>query len=166
MQLNASVSWDGLVLKGERYSAVFPLGAYEAVLGRPSRTVEPAPPAPYGHRNNQIHVFDLGLYLIEHHATALVTSAVFVFDPSECAFPVHGSFDQGLLLGDVRIVPGMRERDYPAGAAITLPRSLPGLYSAERGGIWVGITTKGKRAPSGRRGRERYITDVSVCFSS
>jgi hypothetical protein len=36
-----------------------------AVLGEPSRIVDPAAPAPFGHRNNQIHVYDnLGLVAV------------------------------------------------------------------------------------------------------
>ena len=60
---------------------------YAAVLETPARTEEPSPPAPYGHRNNQIHLFDdLGLYLIEHHATRLVVAVVFVLWRDEAAW--------------------------------------------------------------------------------
>src|SRR6516225_6572148 len=57
------------------------------MLGIPDRIVDPAPPAPVGHRNNQIHVYDdLGLYFHEHHWTRLAMDLVFVYWPDEEGF--------------------------------------------------------------------------------
>lgn len=165
--LNASVSWAGLSLGGKRFVVPTPLSEYAVIIGKPSKTVDPTPPAPYGYRNNQIHVFDeLGLYLIEHHATALIDSVVFVLEPVESSFPIEISFAQGVRVGDVFIRPGMRESDYPSGATIVLDRQLGGIYSAEQNGIHISIRTKGRRTRSGRRTRERYLIDASVCFKN
>ena len=47
-----------------------PINALIEVLGKASRVDGGVTPAPWGHRNNQIHVFDdLGVYVNEHHFT-------------------------------------------------------------------------------------------------
>jgi len=73
--VTADVSLEGLLLNGRLFKSPVSPDEYAAVLKSPVRIVEPSPPAPYRHRNNQIHLFDdLGLYLIEHHATRLMQS--------------------------------------------------------------------------------------------
>jgi len=65
----AEMSPDGLLLNGRLFNSPVPPAEYRVALGVADRVEEPSPPAPYGHRNDQIHLFDeFGLYLIEHHA--------------------------------------------------------------------------------------------------
>jgi hypothetical protein len=86
--LDASVSFDGLWLAGKRFAVPATLDQYVEVLGTPSKTIEAGPPAPWGHRNHQIHIFDdLGLYLNEHHVTALIGEVAFVLEPTGEPFP-------------------------------------------------------------------------------
>ena len=85
--VTADVSLEGLVLNGRLFRSPACLAEYTEVLGVPGRVEEPEPPAPYGHRNNQIHLFDdCGLYLIEHHATRLIDAIVFVLWLAESSF--------------------------------------------------------------------------------
>jgi hypothetical protein len=164
--VTADVSLDGLLLNGRLFQSPIRPSEYAAVLETPVRVVEPLPPAPYGHRNNQIHLFDeLGLYLIEHHATRLVDGVVFVLWLEESAFKPEQEYSGELTIGGVRIFPGMTPRDY-SGGTIAFEGPVLGLWNARRDGIWIGLSAKGMRQPSGRRGKRLRFVDVSVCFSS
>jgi hypothetical protein len=106
--VTADASLDGLRLNGRLFQSPVQPTEYAAVLESPPRVVEPSPPAPYGHRNNQIHLFDeLGLYLIEHHATRLVDAVVFVLWLEESAFKPVCEYLGELTIGGVRFFPGM-----------------------------------------------------------
>jgi hypothetical protein len=106
----AIASLDSLMLDGQQFLMPVGLPEFTAILGQPNRTIEPSPPAPYGHRNNHIHLYDhLGLYLNEHHATGLIGEVTFVLDPTEVPFPVGCPFAGRLRVGEVMVYPGMRE---------------------------------------------------------
>ena len=112
MHVSAVASADGLSINGRLFNSDVPLERYQDVLGLPSRTIEGRIPAPYGHRNNQVHVFDSeGMYLIEHHASRLIVSVDFIFDLAESTFPVETVFDGSLEVDGHSIRPGMSERD-------------------------------------------------------
>jgi hypothetical protein len=164
--VTADASLDGLLLNGRLFQSPVQPSEYIAVLGSPVRVVEPSPPAPYGHRNNQVHLFDaLGLYLIEHHATRLVDAVVFVLWFEESAFKPACEYSGELTIGGVRFFPGMTPRDY-SGCTIAFEGPILGLWNAKRGRIWIGLNAKGMRQPSGRRGKQLRFVDVSFCFSS
>lgn len=164
--VTADVSLDGVLLNGRLFQTPVHPSEYVAVLESPDRVVEPLPPAPYGHRNNQIHLFDeLGLYLIEHHATRLVDAVVFVLWLEESAFKPECEYSGELRIGGVRFFPGMTPRNYSAGT-IAFDGPVLGLWNAHRDGTWIGLNAKGMRQPRGRRGKRLRFVDVSVCFSS
>jgi hypothetical protein len=164
--VTADVSLEGVVLNGRLFRSSAPPSEFSAVLGSSVRVVEPSPPAPYGHRNNQIHLFDeLGLYLIEHHATRLVEAVVFVLWLDESAFKPVREYPGELTIGGVRSVPGMTPSDY-SGCTIAFEGPVLGLWSARRDGLWIGLNAKGVRQPGGRRDKRLRIAEVSVCFSS
>ena len=164
--VTADVSLDGLLLNGQLFHSPVPPSEYAAVLETPARVVEPLPPAPYGHRNNQIHLFDeLGLYLIEHHATRLVDGVVFVLWLEESAFKPACEYAGELTIGGVRFFPGMIKSDF-SGGTIVFGGPILGLWNAKRDGVWIGLNAKRMRQPSGRRGKRLRFVDVSVCFSS
>jgi hypothetical protein len=164
--VTADASLDGLLLNGRLFQSPVEPTAYAAVLESPARVVEPSPPAPYGHRNNQIHLFDeLGLYLIEHHATRLVDAVVFVLWLEESAFKPGCEYLGELTVGGVRFFAGMTPREH-TGGTIAFEGPVLGLYNAGRAGIWIGLNAKGIRQPGGRRGKRLRFVDVSVCFSS
>lgn len=65
-----------------------PLNFFVNAIGPPDRTIAAGPPAPYGHRNNQIHFYDsLGIFLNEHHATRRVREVALTFEPEVSPFP-------------------------------------------------------------------------------
>jgi hypothetical protein len=164
--VTAEVSLDGLLLNGRLFRSPARPAEYSVVLETPVRVVEPSPPAPFGHRNNQIHLFDeLGLYLIEHHATRLVDAVVFVLWQEESAFKPLCEYSGELTVGSVRLFPGMAPRDY-SGGTIAFQGPVLGLWSARRDGIWIGLNARRMRQPNGRRGKRLRFVDVSICFSS
>ena len=84
LMVEARIEHDEFVINRMRISEAVPVGRLHEVLGVPDRIVDPADPAPFGHRNNQIHVYDrFGLYFNEHHWTRLAQSLTFVFWPEE-----------------------------------------------------------------------------------
>ena len=92
--VQAVVTSDGLMINGHRLYGQVMLNRYEEAFGRPTRSFPAGPPAPVGHRNNQVHVFDTkGIYLTEHHASRLIQSVNFVLDPTESLFPIQAGFD-------------------------------------------------------------------------
>jgi hypothetical protein len=162
----ADATLDGLLLNGRLFRKPVPPSEYMAVLQSPVRIVDPSPPAPYGHRNNQIHLFDeFGLYLIENHATRHIHSVVFVLWLEESAFKPEREFSGQLTIGGARFFPGMTEKDY-SGGTIDFEGPILGLWNAKRNGISIGLNGQGTRLPSGRRSKRLRFVDASFCFSS
>lgn len=162
--VTADVSLDGLLLNGRSFDSPVRPAEYAAVLGVGGRVVEPSTPAPYGHRNNQIHLFDeFGLYLIEHHATRLIDAVVFVLWLEESPFKPAREFTGSLKIGDVSVRPGMLVKEF-SGSTIKFKGPELGLWSAERNGVWIGLSAAGIRQRNGRRGRTLRFENVSVCF--
>ncbi len=164
--VTAKVSLDGIHLNGKQFRERVAPSEYAAILDSPVRIVEPLQPAPYGHRNNQIHLFDeLGLYLIEHHSTRLVDSIVFVLWLDEAAFKPAREFDGELTIGGVHHFSGMTEKDLRIGS-IPFEGPILGSWIAKEKRIWIGIRGVGIRLPSRARSKRLRIADVSVCFNS
>jgi hypothetical protein len=160
--IEAVAGADGLTINGQVFDKKLPLERYEQILGLPSRTIDAGPPAPVGHRNNHVHVFDSeGIYMTEHHASRLIESVNFVFDPADSPFPIGGTFHGNLEVDGQRIRSGMLERDLdPA----QMTRDLPGEYSVKHKHCWIGISAQGRRDSHGKRRKPRYVVRVSVCF--
>jgi hypothetical protein len=164
--VTADASLTGILLNGRLFKVPVPPSEYADVLESPVRIVEPSPPAPYGHRNNQIHLFDdLGLYLIEHHATRLVDAVVFVLWQEESAFKPTKAFSGELAIGDVRFFPGMEEKQL-SGGTIAFDGPVLGMWIARGEKVSITIRGKGKRQPSGHRSKRLRFVDVSFCCSS
>jgi len=164
--VTADVSLDGLLLNGRLFKSPVRPSEYPEVLEISARIVEPSTPAPYGHRNNQIHMFDeLGLYLIEHHATRLVDAVVFVLWLEESPFKPAREYAGQLTIGGVQFFPEMTPRAY-SGGTIAFAGPVLGLWTAERNGVWIGLEARGVRQRSGRRSKRLRFVNVSVCFSS
>jgi hypothetical protein len=145
--VTAEVFLDGLLLNERLFQSPVQPAEYASSLASAVRIVEPSPPAPHGHRNNQIHLFDqLGLYLIEHHATRLVEAVVFVLWLEEAAFKPAWEYSGELTLGGIRFFPGMTPRDY-SGGTISFEGPVLGLWHARRDGIWIGLRAKKIRQP-------------------
>ena len=165
--LEASIGPDITTINGLAIKAAIQPARLWDVLGEPSRIVDPAPPAPFGHRNNQIHVYDqLGLYFNEHHFTRLVQSLTFVFVPAEhrYTFCPSQSFAGRLLLGGYEVRPGASESDVIRGTAIPFRRSLAGQWRTGGDGFGVGLSAVGAKIPSGRRSKNRRVVSVDVAW--
>jgi hypothetical protein len=159
---DAVATADGLTINGHVFDKKLPLERYQEVLGVPSRTIAAGPPAPAGHRNNQVHIFDAGgIYLTEHHASRLIESVNFIFDPADSAFPIESAFCGNLKIDGKELLPNMPEADLDAEL---FGRDLPGEYSVKYKNCWVGVSAKGRRDSSGKRRTPRYVVRASVCF--
>jgi hypothetical protein len=140
-----------------------PLSSFEGVLGLPSRTYCGNPP--FGHRNNQIYYFDeSGLYLIEHHATFLISSIAIVFVPDAAPFCPFRPFTGQLVVGNMEIRSGMGPRDFPANCSISFRTHLGYSLVADGERISIDISTVALRTKSGRKSRQRQISYVSIGF--
>jgi hypothetical protein len=162
--VTAKISLDGLLLNDHLFQSPVKSSEYEFAVHTQARVTEPSTPAPYGHRNNQIHIFDeFGFYLIEHHATRLIDGVVFVLWMEEAAFKPEHEYVGELIVGGVRFCPGMLMREY-VGGNIVFEGSL-GFYSARNNGVAIGLSVAGIRLRSGKRGKRLRFVDVSVSFS-
>ncbi len=162
--VSAEVSLDGLLLNDRMFRSPVPPSEFAAVLGTPARIADPSPPAPYGHRNNQLYLFDeIGLYLIEH-STRLVDGVVFVLWLEESVFEIAREYTGDPSLGGRRFFPGAMESDY-AGGTILFEGPVLGQWRAKGDGVWIGLEAKGIRQPNGRRGKRRRFASMSVCFT-
>lgn len=161
-RIQAVASEDGLVINGHVVDEKLPLERYHHILGVPSRTIDAGPPAPAGHRNNQVHIFDwAGVYLTENHASRLVESVNFVFDPTDSPFPIETAFHGNLKIGTQDIRGEMQESELDP---TLFARDLPGEYSVKYERCWIGVSAKGHCDSDGRRRYRRYVGRVSVCF--
>jgi hypothetical protein len=162
---HASITLEGLYLNGIEFSTPMPVANYVAAIGTSTRIIDAGAPAPVGHRNNQIHLYDgIGIYLNEHHATGLIQALTFILWLEEATFPTRQTFDGDLVVGGVCVGPGMRE-GVLAASTIRFHETIAGQWSAKEGGIYVGAKTIGRRGNSGRRSKVRLLVDVSICFS-
>ena len=159
--LLATTAADGLTICGRVFDRKLPSRRYQDVLGTPSRTIHAGPPPPAGHLNNQVHVFDsLGIYLTEHHASRLIESVNFVFDPASCPFPIKKAFHGVLRIDGQPIDLDTRERDLDSRSFV---RDLAGEYSVTYKNCWIGVSTN-RRCEDGKRRSPRHVARVSVCF--
>ncbi len=79
MSFAAIVDAGRFTLNGRSFCDAEPAKVFHELLGHPDRLEEAGQPAPFGHRNNQIHFYDdLGMYLNEHHYTILIQGVTFV----------------------------------------------------------------------------------------
>ncbi len=155
------------VINGIEITAAVQPTSLWAVLDQPDRIVDPAPPAPYGHRNNQVHVYDrLGLHLNEHHFTRLIQGINFVFWPEEegYRFTPAQPFSGRLLLGGYEVLPGASESDLISRSRLPFRSVLAGHWLASRDGFSVGIAAKGPRTASGRRSARRRVVGIDLAW--
>ena len=152
---------DGLRLHGAVLVDALPIAAAHELFGPPDRIEAAGTPAPHGHRNNQRHFYDtLGLCLLEHHFTRLVTNVTFVFWPEEAVEACSSPFTGSLRVGDLIVRAGMDESALAA-CGLSFESTLSGSWSV-RGAIWIGLTTVGAKQPRGGRSKKLQLVSVSV----
>ena len=165
--VEAQIGLDGVVLNGYPISEAIPPHRLHEVLGPPDRIVDPAPPAPFGHRNNQIHVYDsLGLYFNEHHSTRLTEDLVFVLWAEEegYEFSPCRSFSGCLRLGGYRIPIEAGESEVIRDCPIPFQKVLSGSWRAKGERFEVGMDTMGAKMKSGRRSSRRRVVSIDVSW--
>jgi hypothetical protein len=138
-----------------------------AVLGKPTRIDTGETPAPYGHRNNELHVYDgLGVRLNEHHYTRLVQEICCSFETQEPLFrftPTEAF--RGLLSFDGQAMPlGGPERTFLRASPYRFSEVLACHWAFAFGRFGIDLCTRGDKLPSGLRSKSRRIVEVSVSF--
>jgi hypothetical protein len=165
--VEVEVRLDGIIISGHPIPEAVPPPWLHGVLGIPDRVVDPAPPAPVGHRNNQVHVYDdLGLYFHEHHWTRLAMDLVFVFWPEEesYAFTPRRAFSGHLKLHDYLVPVAASESQFIRACPIPFEEYLSGHWRAGSERFAVGMVSKGDKLRSGRRGARRRIVSIDVSW--
>ena len=138
--------------------------AFAEVLGTPSRVVALGDPAPFGHRNNHALFYDdVGLYLLEHHATRLIQAIVFVFAHEHAILRPLRDFRDTVSLFGVAVEHPMLAREFAAKCPRPFEGVLGSIYVDCEFGTVV-LPTYAERTRSGRTSSRRYITEVSVGF--
>jgi hypothetical protein len=161
----ARIGLDGVVLNGYPILEGVPPDRLHEILGPPDRIVDPATPAPFGHHNNHIHVYDfLGLYFHEHHYTRLAEDLVFVFWAEEQGyrFSPRQSFSGCLHLNGYRIPVEAIESDVLRDSSIPFERHFRGNWRTKADKFSIGMCTKGARLKSGRRNSRRRVVRVRL----
>ncbi len=164
LDITARASPDSFVLNGVPITEAIAPTAIHNLLGQPSRIHAAGPPAPYGHRNNQIHVYDaLGVYFNEHHHTRSLTGVTFVFWPEEEGFPFTPAkaFAGKLILGQYEIPKAVSEKQIVTECGLPFREMLAGIWDLP-GTIPIGFDTKGARLKSGRRSEAKRLVSVNI----
>ena len=167
MVVEVEVRLDGIIIGANPLPEAVQPAWLHGVLGIPDRVVDPASPAPVGHRNNQIHVYDdLGLYFHEHHGTRLAMDLVFVFWPEEerYAFTPRRAFSGHLKLHDYLVPVGASESQLIHESPIPFQEYLSGHWRAGSERIAVGMVSKGAKLRSGRRSMRRRVVSIDVSW--
>ena len=165
--VEVEIRLEGIVISGHPIPAAVQPSWLHEMLGIPDRIVDPAPPAPVDHRNNQIHVYDdLGLYFHEHHWTRLAQDLVFVFWPEEerYAFTPRRAFSGHLKLRDYFVPAGASESQFIRECPIPFEEYLSGHWRAESGRCSVGMVSKGAKLRSGRSSKRRRVVTIDVSW--
>ena len=154
MTIIATASPNSFVLSGLSIPHALPAPAFHGLLGEPSRIIAAGRPAPAGHRNNQIHIYDdLGVYITEHHYTFLFTSVIFMLDPSHSPFPSLNPFSGSLFIGESTITQPFHE-DSIQKSGLNFHCQLRGSWTLEGESThWIGFTSE-----------DKTVHSVSVCF--
>jgi hypothetical protein len=138
-----------------------------AVLGQPSRIDAGEKPAPAGHRNNRVHIFDdLGVTFNEHHYTQLAQGITCWFDVEEPPFQFTPkcTFQGQLVFERVTMPLGGDVRAFLAASPYAFTDHFAGTWRYEFEGFSVIVASRGTRLPSGRRSKVRRVTDISLSW--
>ena len=165
--IEAELELTHITINGLTIVGAIPVAALHEVLGPPQRIVDPAAPAPVGHRNNQIHVYDsLGTYFYEHHFTHLAMAIAFVFWPEEQHFkytPTQ-SFAGRLILAGYDVPACVSERELTEKTRLHWNNQLKGTWSVTSGEFSIGFDTIGERLKSGRRSDRRRVVSIDASW--
>lgn len=163
MSLRVVIEQDQFILCGMSIVGAQSVETFHSLLGKPTRIQPAGPPAPHGYRNNQIHFYDsLGLYLNEHHFTHAIEAVTFVLWCEEAVFQTASAFSGEMIVGGLLVRPGIKESEM-RGCNVPFVRQLRGTGSFSNDCLWIGFDSLGRKCPSGRRSKTRYLSSLSVC---
>ena len=165
--IEANIDLDGIAINGLTIREAVSIDVLFQVLGTPSRVDSGPTPAPAGHRNNQIHVYDTdGVYFNEHHFTRLAQGISFVLWPEghDYRFTPTKPFSGKLVVAGYVVVPEMYENDFATNVALPWDISFAGMRFARKGEFSIGFTCVGKRQKSGRRSKHRRVVSVHASW--
>ncbi|MDZ4821100.1 MAG: hypothetical protein SGJ20_19215 [Planctomycetota bacterium] len=134
-------------------------------FGTPSRIDTGETPAPAGHRNNQIHVYDeLGITLNEHHHTRLLqlVTCWFATDDPHYRFTPHSNFTGQLQFENVTMPLGGDIRQFLGLSPFQLNCVLTGSWSYVNNEFAIFVNSRGRRLPSGRRSKVQSILSIDL----
>jgi hypothetical protein len=137
------------------------------MLGSPSRVVAAGPPAPAGHRNNHIHIYDdLGIRLNEHHYTFRLQEIACSFECEEPLYPFtpRSSFSGEFWIDQQRLPQGGPSAVFVDRCPIPLEPRIGGSWSWQLRDFYLGLHCRGPRLRSGRRSKQRVIVDISLSW--
>jgi hypothetical protein len=164
MSLRVDINLDRICVNDTDFTEPAVPAVWCEVLGEPSRIIAAGPPAPWGHRNNQIHAYDSeGLYLNEHHYTYLVSAVTFVLWPEEAHFDLEAPFTGELDLAGRCISSGISEEEL-LDCAVPFESALRGSWHARGSRLYIAFNSIGRKGRSRRRSKKRCVRDLSVCF--
>jgi hypothetical protein len=155
-------------MNGREIDVAITVPELQTLLGSPSRIVDPVPPAPVKHRNNQIHVYDaLGVYFHENHQTRHIDGCTVVFWPAEqgFAFTPRDRFSGELDVAGYRM-PGNPSLNtfVERCQSIRLKQYVAGIFGQKQCDYSMFVTARGKRLASGRRSRTLFLVDISLSW--
>lgn len=139
-----------------------------AMLGSPSRILEPKRPAPVGHRNNRLHVYDdLGLVFWEHHYTRRIDHCQIVLCPDELQLlgdqAPPRSFPGTLRIEGFVFPPGVVDLDAVLNACPMLrPTRQPLAKPGNR--FSVHLRADGYTLPSGHRTKRQRVFAIELSW--
>ena len=163
MTTNVAIGPDQLCINGVAFDRPVPPSDFFEILGTPSRSGDfYTKPAPYGFRNNQLHMFDaLGIALNEHHASRLVGDVAILFDIAEAIHPTMTPFTGILTIAGRSIQSGTLEKEISE-IKIPFEHYIGGEWSSNSGKLWIGLSFKGQERRGRRRSKLRRLVEIHV----
>jgi hypothetical protein len=138
-----------------------------SVLGRPSRVDSGQQEAPYGHRNNQIHIYDdLGVTFNEHHYTQRVQDICcwFQTDDPPFRFTPKGQFEGLLIFEDVVMPNGGDVREFFSQSPFNFDDRFGGSWLYRFGDFSIYLDSRGDKLPSGKRSKKCKVQYLSLSW--
>jgi hypothetical protein len=162
----ADLSASYVLINGARFQTSCPAEEIYSVLGQPSRILSTGMPAPYGHRNNQRHVYDdVGIYLLEHHARQTIDGICFVFNPSDEANSPESPFLGTLTIAGQPCDSRLDVSEFVRTAPVPFKPHLGRWYYYDGESISITVTTFSRgKTKSGRWSKVCGIASIEGDF--
>lgn len=137
------------------------------VIGRPDRIDSGTTPAPVGHRNNQLHVYDrCGMVLYEHHYTRRASGLTLWVDTAEplYRFTPRNPFAGKLVFDSTPIPIDINLKLLAAASPWQFESAGLGDWKYQFGGFTVFLSMHRVRLPSGRKSRTSHLQSIHLSW--